>query len=154
MKMCHLLKYVSKLCALHFQIVAGSRPCVRFFSFRYRFKALTEWSLIFVVSRLKLFWIFSPKGLKNSNFSPKGPTAFKIWEWDSGYCWLWTCKNFQFCYVWYEVMAKRSKYLHKSCAFGWINLNELQNWFVCKSRSSFIRNFISIIAILEIFVCL
>ena len=31
------------------------------------------------------------------------------------------------------------------------DLNELQRWFACKSRSSLIHNFIFIIAILEIF---
>ena len=64
------LKYVEiSFCAPNFQIVAVSRPCIRLFSFRYRFKALTEWSLISVVSRSKLLWILNPKGQKNSNFS-------------------------------------------------------------------------------------
>ena len=30
-------------------LVAVSRPCIRFSSFRYRFKAVTERSLIFIV---------------------------------------------------------------------------------------------------------
>ena len=37
-----------------FQIVAVSRPCIRFITFRYRFEALTKWRLTFVVSRSKL----------------------------------------------------------------------------------------------------
>ena len=36
------LKHVSKICALNFEIVAVTRPCIRFLSFRWRFKALTE----------------------------------------------------------------------------------------------------------------
>ena len=34
---------------------------------------MTVWSLNFAVSRSKLLRILNPKGLKNSNFSPKGP---------------------------------------------------------------------------------
>ena len=37
-----LLKYVSKICRLNFEIVAVTRPCIRFFSFRWHFNALTE----------------------------------------------------------------------------------------------------------------
>ena len=36
------LKYVSKINALNFEIVAVSRSYIRFFMLRYRFKALTE----------------------------------------------------------------------------------------------------------------
>ena len=36
------LKYVSKISVLNFDIVAVSRSCVRFFSFRQRCKAQTE----------------------------------------------------------------------------------------------------------------
>ena len=43
-----------RLKTIHFQIVAVSRPCIRFFSFRYCFKGLSECSLAFVVSRSKL----------------------------------------------------------------------------------------------------
>ena len=32
-----------------YSLVAVSRPCIRFFSFRYRFQAVTEWSLILTV---------------------------------------------------------------------------------------------------------
>ena len=36
------LKYVSIICGVNFEIVAITRPCITFFSFRWRFKALTE----------------------------------------------------------------------------------------------------------------
>ena len=37
-----IIKYVSKINALNFEIVNVSRPCVNFFLLRYRFKALPE----------------------------------------------------------------------------------------------------------------
>ena len=43
------LKYVRKLCSLYFKIVAIFQPCIQFVMFRYRFKALSKWSLIFDV---------------------------------------------------------------------------------------------------------
>ena len=51
------LNLSTKVClkTINFQIVAVSRPCIRFFSFRYCFKALTECSLVFVVSRFFSF---------------------------------------------------------------------------------------------------
>ena len=36
------VKYVQNLCAVNFEIVAVSRPCIRFFLFRYHFEALTK----------------------------------------------------------------------------------------------------------------
>ena len=36
-----ILKYVQKLCALDFEIVAVSRPCIIVFWFRYRFELFT-----------------------------------------------------------------------------------------------------------------
>ena len=102
-----MLKCVWKLCALNFQIVAVSRPCIRFFSSRYCFE---ERSLIFVLFRSKLLWLLNPKGLKNSTFSPKRPTTFRNWDMKTlviaGYEYT---KNFQFCHNGYEIMVKRKK---------------------------------------------
>ena len=44
------LKYVRKLCALNFQIVAVSRPRIGFFPLRCRVEALTKQSLILKIS--------------------------------------------------------------------------------------------------------
>ena len=44
-----LLKYVSKANALNFDVIVVSRPCIKFFSLRYRFKALPP-ELEFAVS--------------------------------------------------------------------------------------------------------
>ena len=80
-----------------------------FFSFKCRFNVLSEWSLIFVVSRSKSLWILNLKRLKNSNFSPRGLQLSKFEKWNSGYYWLQICKKFQFCYVWYEVYGQKKK---------------------------------------------
>ena len=71
-------------------MVAVSRPCIKFFSFRYRFKALTEWRLIFVVSRSKLLVIGDYEYAKISSFA-----MFDM-----------------------KLRLKEENILHKSCAFG------------------------------------
>ena len=66
--------------ALNLKIVGVSASYMRVLSLRYDMKALPEQNLIFEVLCLKALGISNPKGLKKSNFSPKGRTTFKSCE--------------------------------------------------------------------------
>ena len=144
------LNYVWKLCALNFQVVAVSWTCIRFFSFRYRFKALNEWSLIFVVFRSKWLWISDTKGLKNSNFSPKAPTTLKLEIWNSGYCWLRTCKISKIAVMDMKLWMEEDLDLHTNHLWSSFKFIHLKMQDLCKIFSSFSHNFISIIAITRV----
>ena len=93
-------------------------------SFKYLFKALKDWSLIFMFVYLWSFSIWIPKGIKNLNFSPKGPTTFKISE-------------MTLCLSLITKTCKESTILWNVCTFEWMNLDDYQGLFVCKSSSSF-----------------
>ena len=106
---------------------------------------------------MKLFTSFQPKVRNNA-------LRYRIWTeifevFSQGTYNFQTLRNetlviakiFSFTMFDMKLWLKEENILHKSCAFGWMNLNELQRSFVCKSRSSFIHHFKSISAILEIF---
>ena len=87
--------------------------------------APTEWSLIFVVSRSKLLWVLNPKGLKNSQLSPKGLTTFKIWD---RKLWLLLITKMQkfsvlLCLIWNYYYKKKIFCINLSLSDAWIWMN-------------------------------
>ena len=73
-----LLKYVSKIYRLNFEIVAVTRPCIRFFVIQIAFQSSDRAELDFWRFVIKISFNVKSQGNKKLKFSPKGLTTPKI----------------------------------------------------------------------------
>ena len=136
-------------CSVIFLIVAVFRSCVRIWSFRYNFKAMKDWCLILVFMQLRSFSMWYPNWkwkmkmkMKNLNFSPKGPTTFKIFQFETLFIADYqNVPKFVFDWLAKKLWLKESTIFWNDYTFGWMNLDEYQGVLVCKPSSSFSHKF-------------
>ena len=77
-----------------------------YFLIQIAFQSSDRVELDFWGSVIKNAFNFKSRGTEKVELSSQGPTSFKFWKWNSYYCWLQLCKNFQVCCIGYKVIAK------------------------------------------------
>ena len=80
--------------------------------------------------------------MKNLNFSPKGPTTFKIFRNEALFIADYeNVQKFVFDWLAAKLWLKESTILWNDYTFEWMSLDEYQGLLVCKPSSSFSHNF-------------
>ena len=113
-----IMPVLDQLC--HFQIILAFCE-----------QGLNEWSFKFFDFEIVILLHFKSQWTEKHELFATDLQFSKFKKCNFGYCWSWTCKNFQACcFVQYNVTAKRRQHI---AYLELMNLNEYHKQVECKS---------------------